>query len=168
MKSKYLTLIILGTLLLIAVIFVFNMKHKNLPVEITQIDVTPYTNEASIDKNKYLVPDGEYIGSVGSVLRIDDIYVDDQYFAFTEISSLNEGNLIELELLNDVKIFLLQNSANATKHLEPITLEVFRKIMRAEAKSSSGFSRVFKLKVKDNLIVEITEVKSQENDVSKE
>ncbi|MEI6490739.1 MAG: META domain-containing protein [bacterium] len=44
MKSKYLTQIIISTLLLIAAIFIFNINYKNSVVEITQDNIGSYSS----------------------------------------------------------------------------------------------------------------------------
>lgn len=106
------------------------------------------------------VPDGVYTAEVGSVLRIDDVYVDDQFFVFVSSADIagSEHSPIKIELSNDVKITLQLNSHNATKHAEEVSLDVFRNITRAESKSNKGFTTLFRIKVENGLITNIEEL----------
>jgi hypothetical protein len=149
---------------LVVIATLFYVKNKQVDVlsvmdsDITYLSVpggeaVPIRCSGKFETDK--VSDGENVYGI-SILRIDDLLVDDQYYAYLWPEDQVTG--LGVEISNDVKIIVFQNFKSSNGRKITVDLETFRKLVSGVHKDNIAHRFFYKVKIKNSLIENIEQI----------
>lgn len=152
----------LTSLVFVLLFFIFTESNKpeaiqpNINSIIELVKATTLPVYVSENFKPDAVADGEGVYNIGSIVRIDGTYVDDQYFAYLWPKGSDKVLGVEISEGVSIKIFKNLNTANA--QLTPVDIKTFRTLVRGFAKDGKASTVFYKIKILGNLIVSIEQV----------
>lgn len=145
--ALFLLIVVLGYLLF--------SKSKNIEITQTSVVSENILESEMNDNSVYSIPDGENIFNIGSILRIDDALVDDQFYAQLWPQGTDETYAIEISNSVDIKIF---SNLDVFKEKIEVTIEELRRLTRQQAKSNTSSKFFYKIQTRNNLIEKIEQI----------